>query len=128
MYEIFKEHIMVQTREYLPLITIWIRVTQTLVTRGGEKLMATYNRAPKELVPELLLLGTMEREEIMLDDGSLLVADIIEFKKEKYVVNIVSKEQWYDGRSASDPPSNVGEEMCSFEGIEVLDPVKFWIQ
>ena len=50
---------------------------------------------PKEMLPELLLLGTLEHREISLDTGKMVSMDVVEYAGKYYVMKVEEVGRWF---------------------------------
>ena len=50
----------------------------------------------EHLIPELLLLGTLEQQDICLDSGVTLEASVIIYNDCKYAMAVKETGRWYD--------------------------------
>lgn len=69
----------------------------------------------RELVPELLLLGVLSQERIMLPNGRIMQADIIEYQEERYLMRAQDAGRWYDERAAGTPEAGIGREFQDWQ-------------
>ena len=55
---------------------------------------------PHDLIPELILLGTLSKEEQFHDNGTCIEMDIITYEGKKYVMKMGKITRWYEERRA----------------------------
>ena len=51
-----------------------------------------------DMIPELILLGTLEKQEIMLDSGRLMKVDVIAYEGKEYIMKVTDGGHWRDKR------------------------------
>ena len=49
-----------------------------------------------KMIPELMLLGTLEHKEVPTDDGRMFHMDIIHYDGKQYVMKAEEKDRWFD--------------------------------
>lgn len=57
-----------------------------------------YCNPPKDLIPELMLLGEFTSAKVMLQTGDLVQMASISYKGKKYVMKAVPDGRWFDAR------------------------------
>ena len=69
-----------------------------------------YLRPTKDLVPELMFLGELSFEDVLLADGRSFKVHVITYKGEKYVMKQEKGERWFDKRgSGAESPFGADE-------------------
>jgi len=51
-----------------------------------------------DMIPELLLLGTVEHKTVPMDDGRQFSIDIIHYEGKQYVMKQTEIKRWFDER------------------------------
>ena len=62
------------------------------VMEEERNLVSTFS---KEMLPELLLLGTLEHREISLDTGKMVSMDVVEYAGKYYVMKVEEVGRWF---------------------------------
>ena len=57
-----------------------------------------YHTPPKDLIPELIMLGEFRHEEAFFDNGTCIEMDLITYEGKTYMMKQYKTSRWFDER------------------------------